>query len=131
MAFAALGALAGLSLIVNVAVDPAVPEATLRTPGPAMTIQEQRATMQPLIRSANECIARKVSGDPRFPDLIRTGNVNELIVESIPACLDAVRALIDEHDELYGAGTGEGFFMGPYLDALPSVVQNIVKGQPR
>jgi hypothetical protein len=92
-----------------------------------MNPREQRATMQPLIRSANECIARRVSVDPRFNEELERGNVNELIVESIPSCLEPVRALIDGHDQLYGEGSGEQFFMGPYLDALPGAVHSLVR----
>jgi hypothetical protein len=43
----------------------------------------------------------------------------------------SVRALIDAHDRYYGAGTGEQFFMGPYLDSLPAVVTGIVYGRSR
>jgi len=89
---------------------------------------QKRAAIGPLMNSANECIARKVSTDPRFTTLAHAGGVNELIVESVPSCLDAVRAMIDAHDRLFGEGAGESFFMGPYLDALPGVVQELVTG---
>lgn len=116
------GALVGFSLIVLTAVDPVLP-------GPAAPAP--RAAIQSLIRSADECIARTVSVDPRFRGFTESGNVNELIVESIPACLDVLHALIDEHDLVYGAGSGESFFMGPYLDALPAVVNKLVKNLGR
>src|SRR5688572_29399967 len=80
-----------------------------------MSTQQKRAVVRPLVTSANECIARKVSADPRFTTLAHAGDVNELIVESVPSCLDAVRAMIDAHDRLFGEGAGETFFMGPYL----------------
>ncbi|HEY8268839.1 MAG TPA: hypothetical protein VIG34_09290 [Xanthobacteraceae bacterium] len=131
MTLAALGALVGLSLVVNVAVDRVMPDAATVVPGLGMSTQEQRATMQPLIRTANECVARFVTADPRFEEQVKRGNVNDLIVDSIPTCLAAVRALIEEHDRIYGAGTGEIFFMGPYLDALPTVVNNFVRKSGR
>ncbi len=53
----------------------------------------------------------------------RAGGFNDLIVESVPLCIHAVRALIDTHDRLFGEGAGESYFMGPYLDALPAAVQ--------
>jgi hypothetical protein len=127
MVLGALGPLVGLSLIVNVAIDAAPPEAAAL--GPSMSPQQQRATMQPLIRSANECIAHAVSADPRFA--ARPGDVTDLIVDSITHCVEPVRALIDRHDQIYGAGTGEQFFIGPYLDALPSVVQALARGSAR
>jgi hypothetical protein len=94
-----------------------------------MSVQQKRAVVRPLVNSANECIARKVSADPRFKTLAHAGHVNELIVESVPSCLDVVRAMIDAHDRLFGDGAGETFFMGPYLDALPDAVHELVNGK--
>jgi hypothetical protein len=113
-----------IALSVLLATVDAVPAAAPVKPTPTA---RPRMTMQPLIRSANECIARKVATDPRFGASTQGGNVNDLIVESIPSCLDAVRAMIDEHDHIYGEGTGENFFVGPYLDALPAAVNGLVK----
>jgi hypothetical protein len=31
--------------------------------------------------------------------------------------------MIDAYDHYYGEGSGEAFFMGPYLDVLPKAVQ--------
>ena len=82
--------------------------------------------MQPLVRSATECIARTVSTDARF----RSHEVllSDLIVESITSCVEPVRAMIDAYDRYYGDGTGEAFFMGPYLDVLPAAVTKQIKG---
>jgi hypothetical protein len=33
-----------------------------------------------------------------------------------------VRAMIDGYDRYFGEGTGQAFFMGPYLDDLPNIV---------
>ena len=93
-----------------------------------MSLQQKRAVVRPLVSSATECIARTVSTDPRFVTVAQAGDVNELIVESVPSCLDAVQRMIDAHDRLFGEGAGETFFMGPYLDALPSAVQELVTG---
>ena len=41
-----------------------------------------------------------------------------------------MRALIEAHDRLFGEGTGEAFFMGPYLEILPKAVTRQVKGLP-
>jgi hypothetical protein len=40
----------------------------------------------------------------------------------MPVCLTPVRAMIEAYDRYYGAGAGEAFFMGPYLDVLPRAV---------
>jgi len=46
----------------------------------------------------------------------------DLIVDSLPSCVNPVRAMIDAYDRYYGTGSGEAFFMGPYLDILPRAV---------
>ena len=35
--------------------------------------------------------------------------------------------MIDTHDRLYGDGSGETFFTGPYLDGLPAAIAIRVK----
>jgi hypothetical protein len=81
--------------------------------------------MQPLLRSATECIARTVSTDPRFGN--RNGNLGDLIVQSMPSCTTEVRAMIEAYDRYFGDGEGEAFFMGPYLDVLPTAVSKWVR----
>ncbi len=44
----------------------------------------------------------------------------------MPSCVTPVRAMIDAYDRYFGDGTGEAFFMGPYLDVLPAVVNRWV-----
>jgi hypothetical protein len=114
--------LAGISLLVAVSINPSV-----IAPGDAgawaqMTTQEKNAGMRPLVQTATECVARAVAADPRLGKT----KVTDLIVDSFKSCGDPVRALIDAHDRFYGSGTGEVFFMGPYLDALPAAITGIV-----
>jgi hypothetical protein len=33
--------------------------------------------------------------------------------------------MIDAYDRFFGDGTGEAFFMGPYLDTLPAAVSQL------
>jgi len=108
--------LAGLSLLLNIAVGP-LPNAD--TGAPEISLRQKTAAIQPLIRSATECIARRVVADPRYD---AKGDLGELIVESVPSCVDALRAMIDAHDRYFGGGSGESFFSGPYLDILPTAV---------
>jgi hypothetical protein len=123
-----VGALVGLSLVVNISIDRgAIDRATSLYAEPNYTQAQKSAAVRPLMKSATECIARKVAADPRYPQLSRIGNVTDLIVDSITPCLPAVRALIDAHDEFYGEGSGESFFMGPYLDTLPAAVSDLIK----
>ena len=79
--------------------------------------------MAPLVRSATECIARTVSADPRFGKR----DLSDMIVESMPTCTAEVRSMIDAYDRHFGQGSGEAFFMGPYLDLLPTAVSRWVQ----
>jgi hypothetical protein len=122
--------LVALSLLVTVATDPSVDALAGGPVAPKqhMSPQQRSAAMQPLVRSATECIARAVSADRRFG---AGSGLGDLIVDSMPACADAVRAMIDAHDRYFGDGTGEAFFMGPYLDVLPAAVDKWVKRPAR
>ncbi len=118
--------LLAMSLLVTVATDPSLD--TLSgpvAPKQHMSLQQRSAAMQPLVRSATECIARAVSADRRFH--VDGSGLGDLIVDSMPACVEAVRAMIDAHDRYFGEGSGEAFFMGPYLDVLPTAVNKWVR----
>ena len=110
-----LAKLAGVALVVSAAtgpnIDPTNPTANL-------SMQQKNAAMQPLVRSATDCITQTVAADPRF----RENDLGDLIVDSIASCVEPVRAMIDAYDRYFGEGSGEAFFMGPYLDVLPRVV---------
>jgi hypothetical protein len=71
-----------------------------------------------------------VTDDPRFSKDLPSG-LGDLIVASIPACMRPVRAMIDGYDRYFGEGTGEAFFMGPYLDVLPIMVSKWTEGAAR
>jgi hypothetical protein len=117
----------GLSLVIGVAVDN---QDRLGVPGAEstahMSTQQKNAAVQPLVRSAIECVARTVSASPRFDHAIANGDINELIVDSMTSCIDAMRAMIDAYDRYYGMGAGETFFAGPYLDVLPAAVHKLL-----
>ena len=123
-----LAALVGLSLVTSATFDP-----QLTTPadpgarsGAQMSAHQKAAVLRPLIRSANDCVAHAVAADPRFHRDEDPAEVNELIVASMETCIDAMRAMISAHDRLFGEGSGEAFFMGPYLDVLPATVNKLV-----
>ena len=113
-----LAPLAGAVLVMSVATGPVVePQGSMTQ----MSAQQKNAAMQPLVRSATECIARAVAGDPRFGKKLPS-ELGDLITDSIPTCVRPVRAMIDGYDRYFGQGAGEAFFMGPYLDVLPTAV---------
>jgi hypothetical protein len=110
--------LLGAALLVNVAAGPSTGSAAGEA---SLTIQQKAAATEPLVRSATDCIVRAVTSDPRFAAEPRAA-VGDLIVESIRSCRMPVRAMIDGYDRTFGEGAGEAFFMGPYLDVLPTAV---------
>jgi hypothetical protein len=116
-----LAPLTAAVLVVSVATGPT----TAPTHEPALSTQQKSAAMRPLVRSATECIARTVSADPRFSG--RETDLGDLIVDSMTSCAPQVRAMIDAYDRYFGDGEGEAYFMGPYLDVLPTAVSKWVR----
>jgi hypothetical protein len=118
-----LASLAAAALVVTVATGPNVdPDGSVIN----LSARQKNAAVQPLVRSATECIARTVFADPRFRKHETIENLGDLIVASMPSCVIPVRAMIDAYDRYFGDGTGEAFFMGPYLDVLPNIVNKWV-----
>jgi hypothetical protein len=118
-----LAAVVSLSLVVPAAFDIGIED-----PASAqkMSMSQKDAVLRPLVSSATDCIVRNVVADPRLKD-IKDGDIGDLIVDSMPACVERVRAMIDTYDRLFGSGSGEAFFMGPYLDVLPAMVAKQIK----
>jgi hypothetical protein len=86
-----------------------------------LSVQEKMAATEPLVRSATDCIVHAVIADPRYSGE-QSAPLGDLIVDSMPTCVKPVRDMIDAYDRYYGEGSGEAFFMGPYLDVLPKAV---------
>src|SRR5262245_66624946 len=111
-----LAPLAAAALVVATATGP-IAEPRL---SPNLSTEQKSAAMQPLMRSATECIARAVSANPRFGQ--RNSDLGDLIVASMSGCTAHVRAMIEAYDRYFGDGEGEAVFMGPYPAGLPSAV---------
>jgi methionine aminopeptidase len=116
-----LAPLAAATVVVATATGPTVEPRH----SPNLSTEQKSAAMQPLMRSATECIARAVSANPHFGQ--RNSDLGDLIVASISGCSAQVRAMIEAYDRYFGDGEGEAFFMGPYLDVLPAAVSTWVK----
>lgn len=109
--------LAAASLVVAVATGPVVEPSVSH-----LSLQQRGAATRVFMRSATECIVHSVAADNRFRRDDPAANLGDLIVDAVPKCLTPVRAMIDAHDRYFGEGSGEVFFMGAYLDALPNAV---------
>lgn len=121
------GAVFGLTLIVTASIDGNAISPQGTTAPMQMSLQQKNAALRPLLRTATDCIVRTVGADPRLPDSLKGGDIRDLIVDSMSSCVGPVRAMIDAYDQLFGEGSGEAFFMGPYLDVLPTAVSSKVK----
>jgi len=114
-----LAPLFGTALAVAVATGPLNDSAG--TSAGTLSPQQKSAVTHPLVRSATDCIVNAVVTDPQYATTAAAG-LGDLIVASMPSCVAPVRAMIDAYDRYYGDGSGEAFFMGPYLDVLPQAV---------
>jgi hypothetical protein len=123
--------LLGLSLVLNVSLDSQTPplpgSATSSHSWTQLSVRTKESALLPLVLRATDCILRKVSADRRYSRDTRPSDINDVIIDSISACARPVRAMIDAHNRMYGAGSGEAFLLGPYLDVLPAAVVQQVK----
>lgn len=117
-----LSKLAAATLVVGVATGSIV-----ESPVRQLSLQQKDAATQAYVRSATDCIARIVASDGRFRKENPASNLGDLIVDSMPRCLDPVRAMIAAYDRYFGEGAGEDFFVGAYLDVLPDAVVHMMK----
>lgn len=113
--------LVGLSLVLNVSLESRTAFTAAPLTMPDVSVRQKEADLLPLVKRATDCIVHRVFADPRYGS-VRPADINDLIIDSIPACATPVRAMIDAHDRLYGRGSGEAFLLGPYLDVLPSAI---------
>jgi hypothetical protein len=113
-----LAPLFGTAMVITVATGPLDDPMGLEHLSP----RQKSAATETLVRSATDCIAHAVFANPRYNAATGTAGLGDLIVASMPSCVTPVRAMIDGYDQYYGEGSGEAFFMGPYLDALPKLV---------
>jgi hypothetical protein len=95
---------------------------TVEAPVRHLSMQQRNAAAQAYVRPATDCIASNVAANARFRKDDPAVDLGDLIVEAMPGCLEPVRAMIDAYDRYFGEGSGQEFFMGPYLDVLPRIL---------
>ena len=119
-----LPALTGVSLVVLVASSQTT---ELDRSVVHLSAQQKNAAVQPLVRRATECVARSVAADARLGTIDQPGVLGDMIVASMPSCAELMRSMIEGFDRYFGDGTGEAYFSGPYLDALPGAVSTLAQ----
>ena len=116
-----LGPLFAVSLVATVATGPVGDQF-----GPS-TAARRGDMLREVVRAATECVVSAVAADPRTKEGDPDAIIGELIVDSIPACAGKMREMIEAYDASFGPGSGEAFFMGPYLDVLPRAAAKRLK----
>jgi hypothetical protein len=119
----------GLSLVLNASLNLQDRAAASVSAWPQMSNRQKDTALLPLVRQATDCIVQRVFRHPRYSADLRPEQINDLIVDSMAACVRPVRAMMDAHDRMYGPGSGEAFLLGPYLDVLPAAVVGQVKAK--
>jgi len=105
-----LAPLFGIGLVTAAALGPALGPEPL-----TLSSTQKSAAVQPLVRRATDCVVQTISADPRYR---KTAELGDLIIDALPPCIMSVRAMVEGYDYYFGDGSGEEFFMGPYLELL-------------
>jgi hypothetical protein len=119
----------GLSLVLNASLNLQGHAAVGVSAPTQMSNRQKDVALLPFVRQATDCIIQRVSAHPHYSADLRADQINDLIVDSMAACVRPVRAMMDAHDRMYGPGSGEAFLLGPYLDVLPAAVVGQVKAK--
>lgn len=84
----------------------------------------KNASVLPVQRDATECVLAKMRVLLAHPTPA-TGAValGDYIVDAVQTCANEMRSMIRAYDRSFGDGEGELFFMGPYLDLLPTMIE--------
>lgn len=117
--------------MLNVSFDNTPPATSDRTAWLHMSIPQRNAELLPLVHRATACIVNMALADPRYRTDMRPNEINDLIVDSIVTCSSVVRAMIRARDRMYGAGSGEAFLLGLYLDGLPAAMTHQITRKAR
>jgi hypothetical protein len=112
-----LGQLVAATLVVSIATSPSTNNSVQ-----TLSLQQKNAATQAYVRPATACITNHVLSDGRFQRGQPAEHLGDLIVAAVPKCLEPIQAMIAAYDHYFGAGAGEDFFMGPYLDVLPNML---------
>lgn len=79
---------------------------------------EAEKVMEPLRQAATDCFAETVMANPKAIREARAGHWYEAASVTGFLCRPEVAAMIQAHDRLYGAKTGERYFKGAYARHL-------------
>jgi hypothetical protein len=90
--------------------------------GRSSEARKSRALL-PTVRATTDCIARGILANPAALGHARQENWLEAVKGMPEECKSIGSRLVDEHDRLYGPGTGKAFVEGPYAADLPRALK--------
>lgn len=95
-----------------------------------LTEAQKRKIHLPYVRAATNCISNFLMANPESLRLARQGRWADAL-QTMPKgqCGAEISVLVTTHDQLYGAGTGQTFFTGPYITDLPRALGTRLKGE--
>jgi hypothetical protein len=109
-------------LLATIAVLALVPSAQARPhrhpAAPAVNAEAAEKVLAPLRQAATECFADTVLSNPKATAEARAGHWYEAVGITGFLCRPEVAAMIQAHDRIYGAKTGERYFKGAYVKHL-------------
>ena len=106
--------LATLAVLALVSGAEARPHRTAKAPDRV----EAETVMSPLRQAATDCFAETVMSNPKAIREARAGHWYEAASVTGFLCRPEVAAMIQAHDRLFGAKTGERYFKGAYAKHL-------------
>src|SRR4051794_1642928 len=100
------------------------------SPQPAGTLTEgqKRKLHLPYVRALTDCVANAILANPIAVERARQSEWIAAAKLTGPQCDPAAKQMQGIHDQLYGVGTGDVFFRGPYFEDLPRALS--VRLQP-
>jgi hypothetical protein len=87
-----------------------------------VTESQKRKTHLPYVRATTECFTQAVLKQNDIAQKIQMNQIQSAVFSVGAGCSQEVQLMIKKHDEIYGYGTGQSFFTGPYLNDLPRAV---------
>jgi hypothetical protein len=88
---------------------------------------QKRRLLLPYVRSATDCFANTVRQRSDLADGYLAGRMRTFFADALSSCGEQVRTLANQHDLIYGPGTGNPFVTGPYFADLERAVLSRIK----
>lgn len=88
---------------------------------------QKRRLLLPFVRAATDCFANTVRQRGDLADGYQLGRMRTFLGDAIPACSEQIRVLSQQHDVIYGPGTGHTFVTGPYFADLERAVLSRIR----